>query len=298
MIINRANLADMFRGFQTVFKDAWDQAPSMYETVATVVPSSTSEEHYAWLGTMPRFREWIGDRQVQSLATSDFILRNKDFELTIEVDRNHIEDDRLGVYRPMFQMLGQEAKTHPDELVWNLLKDGFSTNCYDGQYFIDNDHPVLNADGVTWSTWSNTGGGSGTPWFLLDLSRPIKPLIFQRRKDYQLVSMDKVDDENVFMRKTYRYGVDARCNVGYGLPHLAYGSKATLDATAYATARAGMMSLKGDRGKVLNIRPTHLVVPPALEKAAAEILTAARTTGGADNVLVGTAKLVVCPWLA
>ncbi|HRD86153.1 MAG TPA: Mu-like prophage major head subunit gpT family protein [Rubrivivax sp.] len=297
MLINRQNIADMFRGFQVIYQDAWMQAPSMYEQIATVVPSTAAEEHYGWLGTMPRMREWLGDRVVQSLSSSDYTIKNKPYEVTIGVDRDHIEDDRLGVYRPMIQMLAQEAKTHPDELVFGLLAAGFATLCWDGQYFFDTDHPVRAADG-SMTTWSNSGGGAGTAWYLLDLSRPIKPLIFQKRRDYTFVAMDKPDDESVFSRKEFRYGIDARCNVGYGLPHMAYASKQTLDATNYAAARAALGSVKGDGGKVLAFRGTHLIVPPSLEKAGAEVLTAARTTNGADNVMVGTAKLVVAPWLA
>lgn len=297
MLINRQNILDMSRGFQVIYQDAWNQAESMYDMVATTVPSTGSEEHYAWLGTMPRFREWLGDRVVQSLATSDFTIKNKDFELTVGVARNHIMDDKLGVYRPMFQMLGQEAKTHPDELVFTLLQAGFSSLCYDGQFFFDTDHPVRAADG-SMTTYSNFGGGAGTAWYLMDLSRPIKPIIFQKRTEYSFVSMDAPTDEQVFSAKEFRYGVDARVNVGYGLPQMAYASKQTLDATAYAAARAALAGIKGDGGKVLRFKGTHLFVPPSLEKAAAEVLTAARTTSGADNVMVGTAKLVVCPWLA
>lgn len=297
MLVNRQNIADMFRGFQVIYQDAWRQAPSMYEQVATVVPSSAREEHYGWLGTMPRFREWLGDRQLNSLKTSDYTIRNKPFELTVEVARDDIEDDRLGIYNPMVANLGMESKTHPDEMVFALMAAGFATTCYDGQFFFDTDHPVEAADG-SMTTWSNSGGGAGTAWYLLDLSRPLKPFIFQKRKDYQFVAMDKPDDEQVFMRGTFRFGIDARCNVGYGLPHLAYASKQTLDATSYFAARSAMASLKGEKGKPLAIKGTHLVVPPSLEKIGAEILTAARNTSGADNVLVGTAKLVVCPWLA
>lgn len=297
MLINRQNILDMSRGFQVIYQDAWNQAESMYDMVATTINSSGSEEHYAWLGTMPRFREWLGDRVVQSLSTGDYTIKNKDFELTVGVGRNNIADDKLGVYRPMFQMLGNEAKTHPDELVFSLLQAGFSSLCFDGQFFFDTDHPVRAADGSV-GTWSNFGGGAGTAWYLMDLSRPIKPIIFQKRAEYQFVAMDTLTDEVVFTSKEFRYGVDARVNVGYGLPQLAYASKQTLDATAYAAARAALGSVKGDGGKVLRLKGTHLFVPPSLEKQGAEILTAGRTTSGADNVMVGTAKLVVCPWLA
>ena len=57
----------------------------------------------------------------------------------------------------------------------------------------------------------------------------IKPVIFQRRRDYDLRRMDMRDDEHVFMRDNYRYGVDARVNAGYGLWQLAYGSKQSPD---------------------------------------------------------------------
>ncbi len=297
MLINRANLNDMFRGFQTIFQGAYTQAASQYMQVAMTVPSSTSEEKYAWLGTMPRFREWLGDRQLQSLKTWDYTVKNKDFENTVEVARNDIADDRLGIYTPMIQMLGQEARTHPDELVFGALAAGFTSLCYDGQYFFDTDHPVENADGSV-GTVSNFGGGAGTAWYLLDTSRPIKPIIFQRRQDYQLVAMDSMSDEDVFMRKTFRYGVDARVNVGYGLWQMAYASKQALDITNYAAARAAMSSFKGDKGKPLAMRGTLLVYPPSLEKAALEVLQATRLANGADNVMAGTAQGLMVPWLA
>jgi phage major head subunit gpT-like protein len=287
----------MFRGFQVIFQNAWNQAPSMYSQLATVVPSATSEEHYGWLGTMPRFREWLGDRQINSLKSGDYFIRNRDFELTIGVDRNDIEDDKLGIYTPLIQSLGQESKTHPDELVFSLLAGGFTNLCWDGQFFFDTDHPVVLPNGDM-GTWSNFQGGSGTPWYLLDLSRPLKPLVFQKRKDYAFVSMTNPDDEAVFTRKEFRFGVDARCNVGYGLPQLAYASRQTLDLTNYAAARAALGSVKGDGGKVLAISGTHLVVPPSLERAGAEVVKAMRGANGADNVMAGTAQLMVVPWLA
>jgi phage major head subunit gpT-like protein len=297
MLVNRQSISDMFRGFQVIYQQAWDQAPSQYAQFVTTVNSGTSEEEYGWLGTMPRFREWLGDRVVQSLKTGSYTIKNKPFELTIGVDRDHIEDDKIGMYTPMVKQLGSEAKTHPDELVFPLLANGFNATCWDGQYFFDTDHPVELADG-SMGSWSNFQGGSGTAWYLLDLSRPIRPLIFQKRRDYSFVSMTDPNDEAVFTRKEFRFGVDARVNVGYGLPHAAHASKLSLDATNYMALRASMASVKGDKGKVLAFRGTHLVVPPQLEKAGAEVLKAVRNAAGADNVAAGTAELVVVPWLA
>jgi len=59
-------------------------------------------------------------------------------------------------------------------------------------------------------------------WFILCTKViEVKPLIFQLRKDVEFTSMDKPDDENVFHRNTFYYGVDDRFAVGYGDPRTA-----------------------------------------------------------------------------
>jgi phage major head subunit gpT-like protein len=297
LTVNRANLNDMFRGFQTLFQNAFDGAPSQWNQVAMQVPSTTSEEKYAWLGMVTRFREWLGDRVIQNLMAYDFTIKNKSWENTVAVSRDDIEDDKYGVYAPLFSQLGMDAKQHPDELVFALLADGFASLGYDGQFFFDTDHPVLGVDGAVTSV-ANTEAGANNPWFLIDDTKAIKPLIYQVRKPYNFVAMTQDNDEAVFLRKEFRYGVDARSNVGYGLWQLAWGSKAALDVTGYQTAREGLMGMKGDNGKPLGVRPTLLVCGPSNEKAALDILQAERLASGASNTYRNTARLVVTPWLA
>jgi phage major head subunit gpT-like protein len=291
MIINQAALSGIYKTFSTIFNQALEIAKSQVDLVAMRVPSTGRSVDYKWLGTFPNMREWLGDRVIKDLSGFHYELLNKSYESTIEVDRDDIEDDQIGVYTPMIQGLAQAARIHPDILAFALLAAGFSTKCFDGQYFFDTDHEVAGA------SVSNTGGGSGTGWYLMDLSRPIKPIILQMRKTPQFVAMDKPDDENAFMRKKYRYGVDDRKNVGYGLWQLAYGSRQTLDTTAYAAARAAMMSFTNDEGAPLGIMPTHLVVPPTLESAGRTVLEAEKNAAGASNVWYHTAQLVVVPWL-
>lgn len=296
-VINSAVLNTLRTGFTTLYSEAMRAYTPQWNEVAMLVNSTGADEKYGWLGATSRFREWIGDRVIQNLKEHDFTIKNKKWEDTIAVSRNSIEDDNLGVYSPMFRQLGQDAAAHPDELIFALLKAGFSGLCYDGQYFFDTDHPVLDADGAVQSV-SNSGGGGGTAWYLMDTSKPIKPLIYQKRKDYQFVALDNPEDPNVFFKDEFIYGADGRGNVGYGLWQLAYGSKQTLDATNYQAGRTAMMSLKGDNGRPLNITPNVLVVPPSLEGQAKAILQAEKNAAGADNIYRGTAKLVVVPMLA
>jgi phage major head subunit gpT-like protein len=280
MIVNQANLAGIYRTFSTIFNQAFGVAESMVDLIAMRVPS-----------TGRSMREWVGDRVVKDLSGFHYELVNKPYESTIEVDRDDIDDDQVGVYTPMVQGLARAAKVHPDLLAFALLAVGFSTVCYDGQYFFDTDHPLAGG------SYSNSGGGSGNPWFLMDLSQPLKPVILQTRKAPQFVAMDRPDDEQAFMRKKYRYGVDDRKNVGLGLWQLAYGSRDTLSEEHYLAGRSALMGVTNDEGVKLGLRTTHLIVGATNESAGKNIVEKQNKTGGESNIWYDTAKLVVCPWL-
>jgi phage major head subunit gpT-like protein len=293
MIINQATLQAAYKTFKVIFNQAFDGAPSMCDLVAMRAPSTTREQGYPWLGDFPGMREWLGDRVIKDLSAYDYTIKNKSYEATVGVDRDDIADDLLGLYNPMIQGLAQAAKEHPDIIVFALLKQAFTAKCFDGQYFCDTDHP--------WgeSQVSNSDGGSGEPWFLMDLRRPIKPLILQIRKTPEFVALDKPDDQENFMRKKFMYGVDDRKNVGFGLWPLCYGSKQTLNVASYAAARAAMMSFKREDGVTpLGVIPTHLVHGPSLESAAKTAIDAANQAGGASNIWYNTVKTVNVPWLA
>lgn len=292
MIVNRENLNTVYTGFKTAFSQAFAGVAPSWGQIATLVPSATKTEDYAWLGQWPKLREWIGDRHIKNLQASGYQLTNKKFESSVGVPRDDIEDDTYGVLTPLFSEMGYAAATHPDELVFELLAAGHTTPCYDGQYFFDTDHPV--GDGVV----SNNLGGAGTPWYLLDNSRPLKPLIFQRRRDYALKAMTDEKDEAVFMRDEYRYGVDARCNVGFGFWQMAMRSAQALDETSYEAARVALMNMKSDEGRPLGVKPALLIVPPSLESAALKLVQAEANAAGASNIYRNTAQVLVCPWLS
>ncbi|NDV20926.1 hypothetical protein GO013_16060 [Pseudodesulfovibrio sp. JC047] len=298
MIINHGTLNALFTGFKTIFNKAFEGTPSDWKKLAMIVPSSTSQEVYAWLGATTGFREWLGDRVIQALKSHKFTIVNRTFENTVGVPREAIEDDQLGVYNPMVANLGYDTQTFPDLLIFGLLKDGFTGLCYDGQPFFDADHPVYDPKTKKEVSVSNVQAGSEAPWFLLDVSRPVKPIIFQQRRKFDFVSMTDKKDRNVFMQKEYVYGVDGRCEAGYGLWQMAHGSKAPLNTTNYKAARAALMSMKGDNGNPLGIRPTLLVCGPGNEGSALEVLKAERDANGATNVYRNTADLLVTPWLA
>lgn len=296
MIITSEVLDGMFRGFSTAFNSGFAGAPTQYAEIAMMAPSVTAETTYAWLGQLPRLREWIGERHIKNLVAHGYSIKNKDFESTIGVPRNAIADDQYGVFGPMFNEMGRQAAEHPDELIFSLLAAGFTTPCYDRQYFFDTDHPV--SVGTEETSVSNMQGGAGPAWYLMDTSRAIKPLIWQKREEYSLARKDSDSDDNVFFKNEYLYGSRGRGNAGFGLWQLAYASKAALNADNYKLGRNAMQALRGDEGRLLGISPKVLVVPPELEEDGLKLLNAEYLAAGESNVWKGTAKLIVSPWLA
>lgn len=224
MIINSATLRGIYIGYNTIFNKAFAEHTPLYKEIAMETMSTTDAETYAWLGDIPGMREWIGDREVQNLAASDYTIKNKSFEATIGIPRETVEDDKIGLYNPSVEMLAQSAAAQPDDLVFGLLKNGFTSACYDGKPFFSDAHPV---------------------------------------------------------------GKKTASNLGH----------AELSKDAYIAARKAIMSMTNSKGRPLNLVPDKLVVPPALESQARDILVA-DYINGTRNTMQGTAKPLVVPWLA
>jgi phage major head subunit gpT-like protein len=297
MLITAASLLSLQQGFNAAFLQGFGSVKPTLDQVAMRVPSSTKTENYGWMKDLPGMREWVGQRVIHNLESAAAQLTNKNYEHTIGVDRNDIEDDRLGIYSPMFSMQGEIVAAHPDSLVWGLLPTGFAVKGFDGQYYFDTDHVGYTAAGAE-TSWSNTGGGAGAPWFLMDLSRNyMKPLIFQERKKAEFVSLNRATDPNVFMERQYIFGAEARYVAGFGFHQLAYGSKAALDAAAFTAARLALETQRRPDGTPLPVLATHLVCGPSRRAEAEAILMKEYLAAGETNTNYKAVNLIVSPWL-
>ncbi|WP_046005787.1 Mu-like prophage major head subunit gpT family protein [Pseudoalteromonas rubra] len=300
-IVTPAILTSLQTGFKKNFQDGLSEAKPQFSAIATVIKSTTKSNTYGWLGKFPRLKQWVGSRDVQSMKAHGYSIVNDDFEATVSVGRNDIEDDELGVYAPLMQEMGRSAAIHPDEMCFPLLEAGFSTLCYDGQNYFDTDHPVYpNADGTgtaeSVANMATDDAYSGPAWYVLDTSKVLKPIIFQERKKPQFVSMTKSDDEAVFTSKEFRYGVDCRDAAGFSFWQLAFGNKRALTADNLWDAIKQMRTFKADGGRKLGIRPTTLVVPPELEDVATKLLER-ELDSNSSNELKGRLTLLVADYL-
>jgi phage major head subunit gpT-like protein len=142
-------------GVKTVFFKTYEETPAQYQDLVTVVPSTTQTENYGWLGSLPAMREWTDERVPRGLLEHEFTIVNKDWEVTVAVDRNVLEDDQYGQLKMRIQAMAEEARRHVDQLVFGLLAAGFANGCYDGQSFFSASH----AEGDS-GTQSNKGTGA------------------------------------------------------------------------------------------------------------------------------------------
>lgn len=303
MIVTAASLAALQVGFKKHFQDAFTatRPEADFTRVATVIPSTSKSETYGWLGKFPKMREWVGDRVIEDMEAKGYTITNKDFEATVGVDRNDIDDDNLGIYAPLMQEMGVSAAQQPDDLIFGLLAQGTTETCYDGQYFFDTDHPSFDEDGgaITVTNVDASGAAENPWWYLLDVTRPLKPLIYQERKKAQFVAKtDPQNSDHVFMKKEFVYGVDARCNVGFGLWQMAYASNATLDGDSLDAAIEKMRGLLDRNGRPLGIKPNLLVVGPKLRSAANKTVKVMLGAGGASNANYEAVEVLDTPWAA
>lgn len=122
--------------FDALFNDIYTDTPVQYTKYAMTVKSNGSVMVHAYMEQTPGVREWTGARHIHDVSAVGYAITNKTWENTVAMKKADIEDDQVGVYAPMIRMLGYNAKTHPDVLVTDLMKN--NGTCYDGASFFGN----------------------------------------------------------------------------------------------------------------------------------------------------------------
>ncbi len=89
------------------------------------------------------------------MNTFAYQLENEPYELTVGVDRDDIEDEQLGVYNPLFDEMGRNAKKWPDQVLKTALQAGTTNLGFDGVAFFSTAHP-LNSGGNQSNNFTTT----------------------------------------------------------------------------------------------------------------------------------------------
>jgi phage major head subunit gpT-like protein len=108
--------------------------------ISMMFQSDQESEDYKWLGQSPMMREWIGGRQSKGFRENGITIANKKYESTLEVPVDWLRRDKTGQIRVRIAEQTERANAHWAKLLNQLVLDGESTVCYDGQFFFDTDH--------------------------------------------------------------------------------------------------------------------------------------------------------------
>lgn len=232
-------------------------------SLATTVTMTTKTMETPIAGMIGALREWTGERQVEALQRDAYSITAKEFEKTVGIPRTAFEDDVHGTYIAQLETLGMQAGAWPDQQLAAKLERGQTDLCFDGKAFFASDHPTEHGD--TSSTYSNLTGSGAAPWYLFDLSKGVKPLIWGLRNAPEYVQLWNPNDPNVFWQGQYISGVRARGVADYGFPQCAHKCNGALSAANYEAAVKAMRKITNGKGENLGISPTLLVVPVELE---------------------------------
>lgn len=288
---------DVSLAYNTMF---WS-AGSVYKRYSMVVPSTGRDNVYPRLNLISGLREWVGDRVSQSLSVAEFTIVNRMFEGTIAISRTDLADDHYAMLNQAARILGTDAGNFPDKLTATLLKAGHTTLTYDGQNFFDTSHPNPNTDGLTQGTIANYTAGSSPTWFLFDTTKTLMPVIFQEREPFRVKPLFIADSALSNLLNEFQWGVDGRCNAGFGLWQLGYMSQATLNPANIIAAYTNMASIRRPDGTPMGVRPNMIVVPTVLAPTAVNLrdnefdVTAGTLTPNLAKGLIP--QVVENPWL-
>jgi phage major head subunit gpT-like protein len=299
--INIQNLETVFRGLRNDFRGAYRHGEdATADALATNVKSTTASTRFDWMGDLPEMREWLGPRVLHQLASFNYTVYPKDWEITLRVQANDIADDNIGLYQIQAASGGEGARLLRPREISNALDAGDTGICFDGQPFFDTQHPVgKDGDIDLVSNYLNAGGASAaSPWYLLDTTKVIKPIVVVDRERPKFQAFADYSNLHTFMHKEFLYGAHARMGTGYGLWQTAIRNEAALNITNLMATRTAMQDFRSDtkneagRRKKLNIRPNLLVVGAANENAAIASVKAQYVNSLTDPFAVSASNTV------
>lgn len=129
-----------------------------YPDYSMIIDSNTGTEFYPFFAPLGDVVEWIDERRVEELAALQHQLTNKDWEKTIKIRRNELEDEKFGMIKLRVQGLGGVMARHPEKYVASLINDHMDGTNTD--FTTDFNGDALFTTSHNWTVGSATGAQS------------------------------------------------------------------------------------------------------------------------------------------
>lgn len=114
--------------------------------------STGKQEDYSDVGTVPMPVAYDDMVQVRGTHEVNLTITNKDYEITIGISHNAINDDRVGDIETWARQAGRNFEKHMDKLCFLALNAGDASTyglCYDGLNLFSNSHVDSGAEYTT-----------------------------------------------------------------------------------------------------------------------------------------------------
>lgn len=136
------NILLLEKGLRADFVKAFNNGEDPKDVMSMIMKtkSSSDQEKYGWLGEVAQLTEWKDERKLRGLANFDYTIPNRDYESTLKIDKNVMEDDQLGNVQIRIRDLAARARTHPRKLFFDQVLRGDTELAYDGVPFFSVSH--------------------------------------------------------------------------------------------------------------------------------------------------------------
>ena len=98
------------------------------------------------------------------------------------------DDNNVGTYVAQLEPLGGQVAAWPDQQVAAKLERGETDLCFDGSPFFSTSHQVEHGNPSA-GTYGNLLGTNNPPWYLVDVTKAVKPLIWGLRMAPKLTQL-------------------------------------------------------------------------------------------------------------
>jgi len=268
--------------FRRELADAWANLvkdDSKWRAFTEIIPSTSDRNDYGFLKDPPQVTEWKGSRKESSLAFDNHVVINKDWQVSVPVPRNAVEDDKYDIIARRVRALMPAFDRHMAKSVIEAYKNGAAAGSlgpddvpFFGTHTLDNGDTVDNMTGaVTWVLIDTTRSKTETGGVFL-----------QMRKEPVLDEFGP-GSEWAKQNKAYKFMGDGRYQVGYGMWQCCYASNAALNKAGVDAAFEAMQAFKDINGDPLGMAPDvescMLLIPTSLWADARALTTYDTTTG-------------------
>jgi phage major head subunit gpT-like protein len=129
-------------GVKTEFSAAYVKAQESadWKEIASELETTLPIQEYAWLGRGAIMKPFVDEAEDQSVREDTYTLADTIYKGNLAIQRKTIEDDQYAEIMRRARDLGQEPVRHWNELAYLGLALGFTSTCYDGQYFFNSSH--------------------------------------------------------------------------------------------------------------------------------------------------------------